>query len=168
MPACHGCYSQYNFSDLNSNGYCKSCAEERARIAARINAGLQKPDTKPKTPAPKLRENRRSKIVMTTETALDIPITHRLGLVSAETVVGMNIFADMMLEVRDLVGGKSKTQQNAMRQIKNQLFDRMRDDASRKNADMIIGISLRFSDYGSRGSAILATAIGTAVMVKMD
>jgi len=36
------------------------------------------------------------------------------------------------------------------------------------NADMIVGVDLRFSDFGSRGNAILATAIGTAVEVQKD
>lgn len=104
-------------------------------------------------------------MVMTTEAALDVPITQRLGIVTAEAVVGMNILKDKMLEVRDLVGGRSKTHQNAMRDIKEELFDRLRDDAARLNADMIVGVDLRFSDFGSRGNAILATAIGTAVSV---
>ena len=168
MSACHGCYKQFNFSDLNTNGYCKACAEERARLKERLSAGLPKEEPKPKAPTPVTRHERRSKMVMTTETALDIPITKRLGIVTAEAVVGMNIVKDMMLEVRDLVGGRSKMQQNAMRDIKEELFDRLRDDAARLNADMVVGVDLRFSDFGSRGNAILATAIGTAVQVKKD
>lgn len=166
MSACHGCYKQFNFSDLNSNGYCKTCAEERARMKERLSAGMPQEEPKPKRPAPMTRQERRSKMVMTTEAALDIPITQRLGIVTAEAVVGMNIVKDMMLEVRDLVGGRSKTQQNAMRDIKEELFDRLRDDAARLNADMVVGVDLRFSDFGSRGNAILATAIGTAVQVQ--
>jgi uncharacterized protein YbjQ (UPF0145 family) len=73
-----------------------------------------------------------------------------------------------VLEVRGLVGGRSKTQQNAMRDIKEELFDQLRDDAARLNADMVVGVDLRFSDFGSRGNAILATAIGTAVQVQKD
>ncbi len=161
-------YKQFNFSDLNSNGYCATCAEERARMKERLAAGMPQEEPKPKRPAPMTRHERRSKMVMTTEAALDIPITQRLGIVTAEAVVGMNIIKDMMLEVRDLVGGRSKTQQNAMRDIKEELFDRLRDDAARLNADMVVGVDLRFSDFGSRGNAILATAIGTAVQVQKD
>lgn len=166
MPACHGCYKQFNFFDLNSNSYCMTCAKERARLKERLSARLPVEEQKPKAPPPITRQERRAKMVMTTETALDIPITKRLGIVTAEAVVGMNIIKDMMLEVRDLVGGRSKTQQSAMRDIKEELFDRLRDDAARLNADMVVGVDLRFCDFGSRGNAILATAIGTAVQVQ--
>ena len=34
--------------------------------------------------------------------------------------------------------------------------------------NMVIGVSLRFSDYGSKGTAILATCIGTAIRAAAD
>jgi uncharacterized protein YbjQ (UPF0145 family) len=168
MPACHNCYKRFRFMDLDPNGFCTSCAEERQRLKEKFAASRPTDEQETKTPAPLSRHERRTQMVMTTETALDIPVTRRLGIVTAETVVGMNILKDMMFEVRDLVGGTSKTQQAAMRNIKDELFNRLRDDAVQLNADMIIGVTLRFSDFGSRGNAILATAIGTAVQVGKD
>jgi uncharacterized protein YbjQ (UPF0145 family) len=163
MPYCKGCHNEFAFSYINTNGYCKNCEDERARMRERLTAGM--PKEEPKAPPPKMRQKHRSEIVMTTEAALDIPITRRLGIVTAEAVVGMNIIKDIMLEVRDLVGGRSKAQQNAMRDIKEELFNQLRDDATRLNADMIVGVDLRFSNFGNKGNAILATAIGTAVKV---
>lgn len=167
MPYCKGCHNEFSFSYLNTNGYCVQCADERGEILKKIGVNHGNAASKAKN-APLAPGRPPASIVMTTETALDIPITQRLGIVTAEAVVGMNIIKDMMLEVRDLVGGRSKTQQNAMRDIKEELFDRLRNDAARLNADMVVGVDLRFSDFGSRGNAILATAIGTAIKVEKD
>ncbi|MBC7154581.1 MAG: heavy metal-binding domain-containing protein [Rhodobacteraceae bacterium] len=166
MPACHGCHKQFNFPDLDANWYCDACAAERARIRRNLTATMPSEPSKPKIPPPTTHQERRKSIVMTTETALDIQIKRRLGIVTAEAVVGMNVFKDLMFEMRDLVGGRSKTQQNAMRDVRDELFNRLKDDAAQMKADMIVGVSLRFSDFGSRGNAILAAAIGTAVQIE--
>lgn len=168
MSTCHGCYKPYNFRDLNSNGYCCDCAKERQRIKDNLTTTPPARELPPKHPKPISQDEMRSKIVLTTETALDIPISKRLGIVSAEVIVGMNILKDLALEISDVVGGKSKIQQAAMSDLKEELFDQLRADALKLSANMIVGISLSFADYGYRRSAILATAIGTAVITQTE
>jgi len=76
----------------------------------------------------------------------------------------MNIFKDLMIEIRDLVGGHSKTAREAMNDIRKLLFDDLQDQASEKAQIIVIGVSLRFCDFGYPGDAILATAMGTSVI----
>lgn len=164
MPACRSCYNQFPFTDLTIDGFCETCARERARLSE----NLPKQPAPTRRPRPKTREDLRAQIVMTTETVLDRAIAKRFGIVSAEAVVGMNIFKDLALEIRDIVGGRAKLQQDEMRKIKVELFDIMRRDADKLGANMIVGVSLSFSDFGARGGAILATALGTAVLYQPE
>lgn len=170
MSVCRGCYSDVEFSELNSGGYCSTCQRERSHMRRNVSSmqSATSLPSKQSRPDP-LRQMRDTKaIILTTETALDIKIDARLGLVSAEVIAGMNIVKDMMTDVRDMVGGRSKTTQKAMGEIKEELFYNLQQQAYRKGANMVIGISLHFSDYGNKGTAILATCIGTAIRTTDD
>jgi uncharacterized protein YbjQ (UPF0145 family) len=170
MSVCRGCYSNVAFSELDKGGYCLNCQQERSHMRSKATSSQPSAPTPPKQPPPDpLRQKRDIRaITLTTETALDVKIDARLGLVSAEIIAGMNIVKDMMTGVRDVVGGRSKTTQKAMGEIKEDLFADLQQQAYHKGANMVIGVSLRFSDYGSKGTAILATCIGTAIRAAAD
>ena len=165
MSVCRGCYSDVEFSELSAGGYCIKCQKERSHMRRNASSTQSTPSLPSKQYRPDpLRQKRDTKaITLTTETALDIKIDVRLGLVSAEIIAGMNIVKDMMTGVRDVVGGRNKTTQKAIGDIKEELFEDLQQQAYRKGANMVIGVSLHFSDYGNKGTAILATCIGTAI-----
>ena len=54
-------------------------------------------------------------ITLTTETAPNLKITKRSEIVTAECAFGMNIFKDLFVCVRDIVGGRSEALQKTMR-----------------------------------------------------
>lgn len=170
MSVCRGCYANVEFAELDTGGYCLKCQQERSHMRRNANSAqpLATSSAAPSSRDP-LRQKRDTKaIILTTETTLDIKIEARLGLVSSEIIAGMNIVKDMMTGVRDIVGGRSKTTQRAMAEIKDELFDDLQQQAYRKGANMVVGISLHFSDYGNKGTAILATCVGTAVRAAKD
>lgn len=61
MPACHGCYKQFKFENLNSNGYCKSCASKRQKMKQKLDSEPPKPVKKRQAPLPTQRTDRHQK-----------------------------------------------------------------------------------------------------------
>jgi len=55
-----------------------------------------------------------SEIILTTETAHDLPIDRRLDIVSAEVVIGMHLFKDIASAFRDTFGGRSRSMQDGL------------------------------------------------------
>ena len=60
----------------------------------------------------------REMLVTTEMYCPDLKIIERKGVVSAEVVVGMNLFKDMLASIRNLVGGRSGVVQNALSDIR--------------------------------------------------
>jgi uncharacterized protein YbjQ (UPF0145 family) len=54
-------------------------------------------------------------IMLTTETAMNLNITKRIEIVTAECAFGMNMFKDLFAGVRNIVGGRSEAVQKTMR-----------------------------------------------------
>ena len=54
-------------------------------------------------------------ITLTTETAPNLKITKRSEIVTAACAFGMNIFKDLFVGVREIVGGRSEALQKTMR-----------------------------------------------------
>lgn len=168
MAICRGCHDRFNYVDLE-NGFCPACAKTPlAKAARRLNnqrRDAEEDGPKPSSPPVKGKTTASSaeKVVLTTETALDLPIITRHGIVSAEAVVGINLLKDALVDLRDLVGGRSTTAQREMANIREALFADLRMQAARHRANMVIAVSLSFSDFGARGTSLLAVATGTAV-----
>lgn len=165
MAVCRSCYEQFAASDLDDRSHCPACAEHRQKIRAQLGSDIVPQPAAPRYPNPEDRQKALRRIALTTETFVGPIIEQRLGIVSSEAVVGMNLFRDIMVEVRDIVGGRSKAAQNAMRDIKQALFDDLQQQTHHLGGNMVVAVSLNFREFGSRGSAILATAAGTAVRV---
>lgn len=167
MTLCRSCLQHFESSQLNENSHCPACAAERQRIRDRLTGRTpaEQPRDADKRAATE-RAKRAAFIPMTTETVLGAPLRARLGIVSAEAVVGMNILRDLMVEIRDLAGGRSQTVQAAMREIRQGLFEELRLQAYDLGADMIVAVSMSYSDFGQRGGAILAYCYGTAVSLE--
>lgn len=103
-------------------------------------------------------------IVLTTETAHNLCVQQRLEIISAEVVVGMNVFKDMLAGVRNFTGGRSKTIQKALKDIRVQALDELKREAFDVQADAVVGVSLNYQEIGATGSTMLIlVATGTAV-----
>ena len=109
------------------------------------------------------------KIILTTETAHNLPVSERLEIVAAEVVVGMNVFKDILAGVRNVVGGRSNTIQTALKDIRLQALDELRSEAARVGADAVVGVSLDYQEIGATGSTMLfVIASGTAVKLEKE
>jgi uncharacterized protein YbjQ (UPF0145 family) len=87
-----------------------------------------------------------------------------LGVISAETIIGANIFKDLFAGIRDIVGGRSGTYERVLQEAKQTAMKELVDKASAMNANAVIGIDLDFETVGS-GNMLMVIATGTAVRI---
>ncbi len=102
-------------------------------------------------------------MIVTTETAHNLPVTERLGIVAGETVLGVSVFKDMMADLRGAVGGNSQTMQTAMKDARQQAMEDLKAEAVALGADAVVGVSIEYNDIGGSGKMMVVAATGTAV-----
>jgi uncharacterized protein YbjQ (UPF0145 family) len=102
-------------------------------------------------------------IITTTHNIEGRPAQEYLGIVMGESIVGAHIFRDIMASVRDLVGGRSKSYEDALRGARQQALHEMAVNASNLGADAVLGVDLDYEVVGPRGGMLMVTCAGTAV-----
>jgi len=110
------------------------------------------------------------RIILTTETnTRDLEIKKRLGIISSESALGMNIFRDIFTNVRDLVGGQSVSTQKILKDLKSTAFQDIKEQAYQLGADAVIAIDLDYSEFsGARRSMLFLVVTGTAVKLREE
>lgn len=99
----------------------------------------------------------------TTNTIEGKKIVQYYGIVSGETIVGANLFKDLMASIRDIIGGRSESYERVLREAKQTALKEMETEALRLGANAVIGIDLDYETIGANGSMLMVTATGTAV-----
>jgi len=93
-------------------------------------------------------------------------ITEYLGVVTGETIVGANIFKDIMAGIRDIVGGRAGAYEKAFRKAREIAFEEMEQEAAELGADAIVGIDLDTETLGAQGGMLMVSVNGTAVKLQ--
>ncbi|MFM9908826.1 MAG: heavy metal-binding domain-containing protein, partial [Chitinophagaceae bacterium] len=57
-------------------------------------------------------------LLTTTPTIESKPIQQYIGIVTAETIIGANIFKDLFAGIRDIVGGRSGTYERVIEEAR--------------------------------------------------
>lgn len=104
-------------------------------------------------------------LLSTTPTIEGRPVQQYLGVVSAETIIGANIFRDLFASIRDIIGGRSSSYEEVLRSAKDTALRELEDEARRLGANAVVGIDLDYETVGSGGSMLMVTASGTAVVL---
>jgi Uncharacterized conserved protein len=100
-------------------------------------------------------------IVSTTPTIEGRQIVEYLGIVTGETVIGANIFRDFMAGIRDIVGGRSSSYEEVLKEAKDTALREVIEDAQHRGANAVVGIDI---DYETIGQSMLMVSVsGTAV-----
>lgn len=108
-----------------------------------------------------------SKIILTTETAHNLPVAERLDIVTAECAIGMHLFKDAATLFRDVFGGRSETMQRGLREARMAVLSELRREALELGADAVVGVDLDYSEISGGGkSMLLLVASGTAVTLR--
>ncbi len=104
-------------------------------------------------------------LLTTTPTIEGKPIREYLGIVTAESIIGANIFKDLFAGIRDIVGGRSGTYEKVIEEARGHALNELSQKAQQLNANAVVGIDLDFETIGGSGSMLMVVATGTAVKI---
>jgi len=93
-------------------------------------------------------------------------ITQYHGIVTGETIIGANIFKDIMASIRDIVGGRSGAYEKAFRKAREIAFEEMEQEAAELGANAVVGIDIDTETVGSQGGMLMVSISGTAVTIQ--
>ena len=111
-------------------------------------------------------KDERVMLLTTTNTVEGKRVVHYYGVVSGETIIGANIFRDFFASIRDIVGGRSSSYEQVLREAKATALKELQDEAAALGANAVIGIDLDYETVGGSGSMLMVTASGTAVYLE--
>lgn len=87
-------------------------------------------------------------------------------MISANVIIGANIFSDTFARARDIVGGRSATYEKKFSGSKETTLSELEAEARKLGADAIVGIDFDYETIGGQGSMLMVSISGTAV--KLD
>ena len=105
-------------------------------------------------------------IVSTTSSLENRRIKVYLGVVTGESIRGINLFRDFFARVRDVVGGRSRSYEKELRKAREEAFEQMIQSARELGADAILGIHWETEVVGEKQSALIVCVSGTAVSLE--
>ena len=89
-----------------------------------------------------------------------------VGIVAGEAVMGANVFVDLFAKIRDVVGGRSGSYQQILKEARDNALEDLKEEARSVGADAVIGIDLDYEVMGDTGSILMVSANGTAVKLR--
>ncbi len=105
-------------------------------------------------------------LITTTTTVEGRRVREYRGLVMGEAILGANVFRDFFAGIRDIVGGRSGGYEKALRQAREIALEDMQDEATRLGANAVIGVDIDYETVGDKGSMLMVSASGTAVVIE--
>ncbi len=104
-------------------------------------------------------------LLTTTPTIEGQAIKKYIGVITAETIIGANIFKDLFAGIRDIVGGRSGTYERVIEEARQSALAELEQKAMNVGANAVVGIDLDFETVGNNGSMLMVVATGTAVII---
>lgn len=102
-------------------------------------------------------------IITTTNIVEGRPVQQYMGIINAQSIIGANIFKDILGGLRDVFGGRSKTYERVIEEAKEDALRELAQKAQSMGANAILGVDLDFETIGGSGSMLMVIATGTAV-----
>lgn len=87
-------------------------------------------------------------LITTTSVIEGAKITRYYGIVSGETIIGANVFRDFFASIRDVVGGRSGSYEEVLREAKDTALREMQEQARLLGANAVIGVDLDYETVG--------------------
>lgn len=101
--------------------------------------------------------------VTTTSGFEGIQIEEYLEPITAHVVVGMNFFKDFLSGFSDFFGGKSRTYQNTLSSINEEVINELRKKAYSIGGNCVLSLKIDNDEVSAQGkSMMMVTALGTA------
>ena len=102
-------------------------------------------------------------IVTTTPTVEGYPVTQYLRVVCGETIAGVNMFKDIAAGFRNVVGGRSESEERELIQARETALAEMTARAQELGAEGVVGVDIDYETLGTDNGMLMVTASGTAV-----
>jgi uncharacterized protein YbjQ (UPF0145 family) len=103
-------------------------------------------------------------ILTTTSTIENHTITSYLGVVSGDTIIGANIFKDILASITDIVGGRSTAYERVLTEARATAFHELTEQAKQLGANAVVGIDFDFETI--REGMLMVSVSGTAVVYR--
>lgn len=100
-------------------------------------------------------------IVSTTNTVEGRPVAEYLGVVCAQSVLGVNAFKDVAAGVRNVFGGRSRSYENELGAGVAATLDELEQQAAALSADAVLSVDIDYETVGN--NMLMVSASGTAV-----
>lgn len=105
--------------------------------------------------------------IFTTPILDGIKIKEYKGIVIVRNVRAINIVRDFFTSFRDIFGGRSRSFQEVMRAMQDDVIAEAKEEARKLGANAIVAFMLDYDNVGSKGKSLLmASAKGTAVVIE--
>ena len=104
-------------------------------------------------------------ILSTTPTIEGHPILAYKGIVTGESIIGANFVKDFFAGIRDIIGGRSGSYEQVLREAKDTALAELQERASRMGANAVVGIDIDYETVGQNGSMLMVAVSGTAVLI---
>jgi uncharacterized protein YbjQ (UPF0145 family) len=105
-------------------------------------------------------------MILTTTNGIDgRQVTRYHGIVTAEVILGANVFRDMFAGVRDFIGGRSGSYEKPLCRAREMAMEELEAEARDKGANAVIGVDIDYEVIGEHGSMMMVSVSGTAVTV---
>ena len=104
-------------------------------------------------------------VVTTTPVVEGRPVKDYLGIVTGEVIVGANLFRDLFASITDLVGGRSGQYEQVLARARTEAIEEMTEQARQLGGNAVIGVDLDYEVLGSKGSMLMVSVSGTAVVL---
>ncbi|MHA7968110.1 heavy metal-binding domain-containing protein [Rhizobium sp. CAU 1783] len=106
--------------------------------------------------------------ITTTSTLEGRTILEYKGVVTGEAILGTNIFRDLFAGIRDLVGGRSASYEQVLREARETALRELEAQAKSLGANAVVGVDIDYENIstGSSGSMLMVSASGTAVVTR--
>jgi uncharacterized protein YbjQ (UPF0145 family) len=86
--------------------------------------------------------------------------------VTGEAVVGANLFRDLFVGIRDIVGGRSGAYEKELRKARDLAFEEITEAALVLGANAILGVDIDYEVLGEKNGMLMVSVSGTAVIVE--
>ena len=87
------------------------------------------------------------------------------GVIVGEAIMGANVFRDLFASIRDIVGGRSGAYEKELAKAREEAFRELEEKAVEMGANAIVGIDLDYEVVGEKGSMLMVSISGTAVVL---
>ena len=110
-------------------------------------------------------QNKKFMILSTTPSINGRNIREYKGVVFGETIIGANIFKDILSGIRDIVGGRAGQYEQVLQEARETAMREMTERAQAMGANAVVGIDVDYEVIGGSGSMLMVSTSGTAVLL---